>query len=68
MPCSTYGKKVIAFEPDYTNQQILLQNVHANKWGDNFTLYPLALSNKVGIRKIYGGGTGASLIKGGQTS
>ena len=58
------GLNVIAFEPNYLNHQILMQNVTANKWEKKTTIYPLALSDKVGLNKMYGGGTGASLIKG----
>jgi FkbM family methyltransferase len=63
------GKKVVAFEPMPTNQRYLMRNVFVNGWEDRFELYPLALSDRTGLIEIWGGGTGASLVKGwsGQT-
>ena len=57
-------KRVIAFEPNYLNYQILMQNIIANKWEKKTSVYPLALSNEVSLSQMYGGGTGASLIEG----
>jgi len=57
-------KKVIAFEPIASNLKCLLKNIKINKWQNNIEIFPIALSNKTGIIEIYGGGTGASLIKG----
>jgi len=57
-------KKVIAFEPIELNLKYLLRNIKANEWQSNSEILPIALSNKVGIVEIYGGGVGASLIKG----
>jgi FkbM family methyltransferase len=57
-------KYVIAFEPINLNLQYLLRNIKANSWESRIEIYPIALSNKVGVIEIYGGGTGASLIKG----
>ena len=58
------NKKVFAFEPIETNLKYLLRNIKANNWQDNCEIFPVALSNKANIIEIYGGGTGASLIKG----
>ena len=58
------NKKVIAFEPIQTNINYLMRNVKANNWQENCQIFPIALSNKIDIIEIYGGGTGASLIKG----
>ena len=58
------NKKVIAFEPMDTNLKYLMRNIKANGWQENCEIYPVALSNKTDIVEIYGGGTGASLIKG----
>jgi FkbM family methyltransferase len=58
------GKETIAFEPMQLNLQYLYKNIKANQWEDKIELFPVALSNKVGIIDIYGVGTGASLIKG----
>jgi FkbM family methyltransferase len=58
------NKKVIAFEPIASNLKYLLRNIKINGWQNNVEIFPVALSNKAGIIEIYGGGTGASLIKG----
>lgn len=58
------NKKVFAFEPLESNLKYLLRNIKANNWQNNCEIYPVALSNKSTIIEIYGGGTGASLIKG----
>ena len=57
------GKPIIAFEPIQRNFRYLLKNIKYNGWSDA-EIFPLALSNSVGIIEIYGGDTGASLIKG----
>lgn len=57
------GKEVIAFEPIEMNLRYLYANLKANGW-DDVEVFPLALSNKIGLIEIYGGGTGASLIRG----
>ena len=58
------GKHVVAFEPLPLNLQFLLRNIKANHWESQIEIVPLALSNKVGLLEVYGGGTGASLVKG----
>lgn len=58
------GKHVVAFEPENLNLHYLLKNIKANLWEEKIEIFPLALSNKVGVVEIYGGGTGASLVKG----
>ena len=57
------GKAVIAFEPIQQNLYYLLQNIKVNGWA-GAEINPIALSNEVGVLKIYGGGTGASVVKG----
>lgn len=57
------GKQVIAFEPIHRNLHYLCKNIKANGWSDA-EIYPLALSNQVSIMEMYGGKTGASVIKG----
>jgi len=57
------GKSVIAFEPIERNLQLLCKNIKANGW-ENAEIFPVALSNKIEILEIYGGKTGASLVKG----
>lgn len=58
------GKPTIAFEPIELNLQYLYRNIKANRWEDNIEIYPMALSNRVGLIQIFGAGTGASLVKG----
>jgi len=57
------GKSVIAFEPIYRNLCLLQKNINANNW-DGVEIFPIALSDKAGILEIYGGDTGASILKG----
>jgi len=61
---ASLGKRVIAFEPVAVNLQYIVKNVEANGWSDLVHVVPLALSDSRGAAKIYGEGTGASLIKG----
>lgn len=56
-------KYVVAFEPVSLNLRYLLRNVKANNFSE-IEIYPMALSDKVGVIEIYGGGTGASLVRG----
>jgi len=58
------NKKVIAFEPSSSNLYFLYKNMHLNSWENDIEIHPIALSNKIGISKIFGIGTGASLLKG----
>lgn len=57
------GKPVIAFEPMERNLRYLCKNIKANGW-DGVEIFPVALSNHVGVLEIYGGNTGASVVKG----
>lgn len=57
------GRPVIAFEPMWSNLHHLCANIKNNNWS-NVEVFPLALSDHVGILNIYGGSTGASLVKG----
>lgn len=57
------GKTVIAFEPMERNLRYLYKNIKANGWS-GAEIFPIALSNNVGILEIYGGDTGASLVRG----
>lgn len=58
------GKPVIAFEPIARNLHYLLTNIRNNGWSRSAEVFPLALGSTCDILQIYGGGTGASLIKG----
>jgi FkbM family methyltransferase len=57
------GKYVVAFEPMNANLRLLLRNVRANDWSQ-IEVYPMAVGDRVGVLEIYGGGVGASLVKG----
>lgn len=53
-----------AFEPMPLNIQYLLRNINLNNWNDKIEVFPVATSSVSGVVKMYGGGTGASLVKG----
>lgn len=55
---------VLAFEPIHLNLQYLLKNIEVNNFNNFVEVFPVALSDHVGIVKMYGDNTGASLIKG----
>jgi len=57
------GKPVIAFEPIGRNVRYLCKNIKTNGWS-GAEIYPIALSNNIGVIEIYGGNTGASVVKG----
>jgi FkbM family methyltransferase len=57
------GVTSIAIEPLYRNVQLLKSNLALNDWMD-VEVYPLGLSDRVSLERIYGGGTAASLIPG----
>jgi FkbM family methyltransferase len=46
------------------NLRYLYRNVAANRWDDRIEIFPIALSDRIGMIQIFGGGTGASLVKG----
>ena len=50
------GKHVIAFEPMRGNLSCLYKNMRANCWADQIEIFPIALSNKIGVVEIFGGG------------
>lgn len=54
----------LAFEPVELNLKYLYKNIRANGWQNKIEIFPLALSDTIGLIEIYGGGTGASLIPG----
>lgn len=58
------NREVVAFEPVNLNLRYLLRNVKANNWESRIEVFPMALSDKVGVIDIFGEGTGASLVKG----
>ena len=58
------GKPVIAVEPIARNLHYLLTNIRNNGWSRQAEVFPVALGEKTDILQMWGGGTGASLIKG----
>jgi FkbM family methyltransferase len=56
------GKPVVAIEPLSQNVAALCANLVANGWSD-VEVYPVGLSDRPRIATLYGGGTGASLIR-----
>ncbi|MCX7817493.1 MAG: FkbM family methyltransferase [Syntrophales bacterium] len=60
------GKPVIAVEPNFCNLWYLMKNIKDNGWAKQAEIFPLAVGEGPDILKIYGWGTGASLIKGWQ--
>lgn len=63
-------RHVVAFEPVPSNLALLLRNLEVNGWENAAEVFPIALGETAGIIKIFGKGTGASLIPGwaGQTA
>lgn len=58
------GKQVIAVEPNTRNIHYLLKNINENGWSKSAEVFPVALGAGTDILNMWGGGTGASLIKG----
>lgn len=58
------GKPVIAVEPIARNIHYLLTNIRNNDWSDQAEVFPVAMGQSNNILQMWGGGTGASLIKG----
>lgn len=57
-------KKVVAFEPFPQNVHLLLRNIQCNDWSESIEVFPMALGSRPGVIELWGGGTGASLLKG----
>lgn len=57
------GKQAIAFEPIDRNLRYLYKNLKVNNWVET-EVFPIALSNRVGILEIYGNNTSASMVEG----
>lgn len=54
----------IAFEPLEVNVQLLQSNLAANGFEEGVELFPIGVSQRAGMMKIYGDGTGASMVRG----
>ncbi len=58
------GKPVIAFEPQQQNLRCLFQTLTANGWQNRAEVFPIALSDAVGLSTLYGAtGPSASLLR-----
>lgn len=59
------GRPVVAVEPQPQNLSCLFENLQANAWDQQVEVFPLALSERPGLLKLYGAsGPSASLVKG----
>jgi len=58
------GCNVVAFEPVIRNLHYLMKNIVANNWSNKIEIFPLVLGASSEILPMWGGGTGASLVKG----
>lgn len=58
------GIPVIAVEPINRNLHYLLTNILNNGWSQKVEVFPIALGASKNILEMWGGGTGASLVKG----
>lgn len=58
------GKQVVAVEPIERNIAYLLRNIKENGWSSKVEIFPVALGEKSDILPIWGGRTGASLVRG----
>jgi FkbM family methyltransferase len=60
---ATQSKHVIAVEPLSSNLRLLYRNLAENDFRD-VEVFPMGLSSESGIKQLFGGGTGASFVKG----
>jgi FkbM family methyltransferase len=58
------GKSVIAVEPNTRNLHYLLKNIKNNGWEKSAEVFPVGMGSGADILQMWGGGTGASLVKG----
>ena len=56
-------KHVVAIEPHSDNLRLLYRNLEANGWED-VEVWPIGVAESSRVITLYGGGTGASVIKG----
>jgi FkbM family methyltransferase len=57
-------KYTVACEPIEQNLEYLYRNITSNHWQNMIEVFPVALSDCIGIIDIFGSGTSASLIQG----
>lgn len=60
---ASHRKHVVAIDPLTSNLKLLYRNLVFNGFLDA-EVFPLGLSSKAGIKRLFGGGTGASFVKG----
>jgi FkbM family methyltransferase len=58
------GKAVVAVEPNTRNLHYLLKNFKNNGWEKQAEVFSVAMGSGTDILQMWGGGTGASLVKG----
>lgn len=58
------GAFAIAIEPSYSNYIALMRNIERNGWQARSLIFHLAAGASNGIGNLYGGGTGASMLRG----
>ena len=58
------GKAVVAVEPNTRNLHYLLKNIKNNGWEKQAEVFSVAMGSGTDILQMWGGGTGASLVKG----
>jgi FkbM family methyltransferase len=58
------GKSVIAVEPNARNLHYMLKNIKNNGWEKQAEVFPVAMGSAADILQMWGGGTGASLVRG----
>lgn len=56
------GAPVTAVEPSQANVEVLCRNLHENRL--HAEVLPVALSRQTGVGELFGGGQGASLVRG----
>jgi FkbM family methyltransferase len=61
---ASLGKHVVAVEPLAANLRFLLANISMNHWESQVEVFPVGVSDRFGVAKFYGAGTGASLNEG----
>ena len=59
-----HGVQSIAIEPVQRNLHYLMNNIRKNGYESLVQIYPVALSQECGVMEMWGGGTGASLVRG----
>ena len=50
---ATKGCEVVAFEPAFLNLTILQENIELNNLSDKVTIFPVGLSDTVGVKTLY---------------